>query len=141
MQDHCVLSPSSWTPKADGLSPYGLWASASGAQRGHKSLFGFDGLVKHPQIRVDLKAAFLKLEIPAGFVSLIFFQIFVLLVLLAPSLHLLSPDAGVSKMQCRKLCNALINLAIFNCELTSFDNMLQLALRCNLAAETQGHRA
>lgn len=45
---------------------------------------------------------FLKLELPGGFMFLIVFQIFVVLVLLAPSLHLLSPIAGVSKLQSGK---------------------------------------
>jgi len=61
----------------------------------------FNVIVKHTQICVDLSEIFLKLELPAGFMSLVF-QIFVLLVLLAPSLNLLSPDVGVSQMQCGK---------------------------------------
>lgn len=45
---------------------------------------------------------FLKLELPEVFMFLAFFQIFVLLVLLPPRLHLLSPIADVSKMQSGK---------------------------------------
>lgn len=67
-----------------------------------------------PQICTDLRAAFLKLEFPAGFMIIIVFQIFVLLVLLAPSFLQAFQKGGVKKQG-----NALINLAIFNFELTS----------------------
>lgn len=62
----------------------------------------FNVTVKRPQRCMDLRELFLKLELPAGFMFLIVFLIFVLFVLLAPSLNLLSPVVGVSKMQCGK---------------------------------------
>lgn len=99
------LDPQSRWPSTLLTAGFCLWSSEGTKATipvGLYMLLRFNVIVKPSHRCIALRAFLLTLELPAGFTSLIVFQIFVLLALLAPSLHLLSPDIGVSKMQCGK---------------------------------------